>query len=64
MGPRPHSTIVQRECGAKTMRARGAVSLAWQTALDNTRAQALYERMGARRSQWLDYDLRVATAKG
>jgi RimJ/RimL family protein N-acetyltransferase len=27
---------------------------------DNTRAQALYDRMGARRSQWLDYDLAVA----
>jgi GNAT superfamily N-acetyltransferase len=45
---------------ADCTRAHGAVSLAWQTALDNARAQALYDRMGARRSQWLDYDLPVA----
>ena len=41
-------------------RAHGAVSLQWQTALDNERAQALYDRIGARRSQWLDYDLPVS----
>ena len=41
-------------------RARGAGKLTWQTALDNERAQALYDRIGARRSQWLDYDLAVA----
>jgi GNAT superfamily N-acetyltransferase len=40
-------------------RAHGAALLAWQTALDNHRAQAVYERVGARRSQWLDYDLPV-----
>jgi len=45
---------------AERCRARGAVSLTWQTALDNARAQALYDRIGARRSQWLDYDLPVA----
>ena len=44
---------------AERCRARGIASLTWQTALDNTRAQALYDRIGARRSQWLDYDLRV-----
>ena len=44
---------------AERCRAHGAVSLTWQTALDNVRAQALYDRIGARRSQWLDYDLRV-----
>jgi hypothetical protein len=27
---------------------------------DNTRARALHDRMAARRSQWLDYDLAVA----
>jgi hypothetical protein len=41
-------------------RAHGAVALTWQTAPDNRRAQALYDRVGARRSQWLDYDLPVA----
>ncbi len=36
---------------------RGAVTLEWQTAPDNRRAQAVYDRVGARRTQWLDYDL-------
>ena len=40
-------------------RSHGATHLTWQTALDNHRAQAVYDRMGARRSQWLDYDLPV-----
>ena len=39
------------------VRARGARSLGWQTARDNHRAQAVYERVGARRSEWLDYSL-------
>ena len=37
----------------------GVVSLGWQTARDNLRAQALYERVGATRSEWVDYALRV-----
>ncbi len=41
--------------------AHGATTLAWQTALDNNRAQAVYDRVGARRSQWLDYSLDVET---
>jgi GNAT superfamily N-acetyltransferase len=45
---------------AERCRDRGAVTLSWQTALDNARAQALYDRVGAQRSQWLDYDLPVA----
>jgi GNAT superfamily N-acetyltransferase len=45
---------------AERARTQGAVSLTWQTALDNDRAQALYDRIGAQRSQWLDYDLGVA----
>jgi GNAT superfamily N-acetyltransferase len=37
---------------------RGAVALDWQTASDNHRAQALYDRVGGRRSdRWLDYTL-------
>ena len=40
-------------------RARGATSLTWQTARDNLRARAVYERVGARRSEWLDYSLSV-----
>jgi GNAT superfamily N-acetyltransferase len=38
-------------------RERGAVRLEWQTALDNRRAQAVYERVGGERSQWVDYSL-------
>jgi RimJ/RimL family protein N-acetyltransferase len=38
-------------------RARGARRLAWQTAKGNRRAQAVYERLGAVREEWLDYSL-------
>jgi GNAT superfamily N-acetyltransferase len=40
-------------------RAHGAATLAWQTALDNVRAQTVYDRVGARSSRWLDYSLDV-----
>jgi GNAT superfamily N-acetyltransferase len=37
---------------------RGAVALEWQTAGDNHRAQAVYDRVGAQKSdRWLDYTL-------
>jgi GNAT superfamily N-acetyltransferase len=37
---------------------RGAVALEWQTAADNLRAQAVYDRVGGERSdEWLDYTL-------
>jgi GNAT superfamily N-acetyltransferase len=45
-------------------RAHGAARLAWRTALDNHRAQAVYDRVGGRRSQWLDYDLPVQEEEG
>jgi GNAT superfamily N-acetyltransferase len=36
----------------------GAVALEWQTAVDNHRAQAVYDRIGGQRSdRWLDYTL-------
>lgn len=38
-------------------RAHGARTLSWQTAGDNARAQSLYERVGARREEWVDYSL-------
>ena len=38
-------------------RERGAVRLEWQTALDNHRAQAVYNRVGGKREQWYDYSL-------
>jgi GNAT superfamily N-acetyltransferase len=40
-------------------RAKGATSLGWQTAKDNHRAQRLYDRVGATRSEWVDYSLAV-----
>jgi GNAT superfamily N-acetyltransferase len=41
-------------------REHGAARLAWQTARDNHRAQAVYARVGATRDdRWLDYDLPV-----
>jgi len=41
-------------------RERGARELAWQTAQTNLRAQAVYERVGAKRDErWLDYSLSV-----
>lgn len=46
------------EACAERARAHGAGSLDWQTALDNRRAQAVYERVGAQRDErWLDYSL-------
>jgi GNAT superfamily N-acetyltransferase len=40
-------------------RTHGAAELAWQTARDNARAQRVYDRLGATRSEWLDYSLSV-----
>ena len=40
-------------------RRHGATELTWQTAPDNERAQRLYDRVGATRSQWVDYSLSV-----
>jgi GNAT superfamily N-acetyltransferase len=38
------------ECARRHVRR-----LTWQTALDNRRAQAVYERVGATREHWIDY---------
>jgi GNAT superfamily N-acetyltransferase len=40
-------------------RTHGASKLTWQTARDNLRAQRVYERLGASRSEWVDYALDV-----
>ena len=50
------------EC-AERCRTRGAVSLGWQTAKDNLRAQAVYERIGGVREEWLDYSLDTSAAE-
>ncbi len=34
---------------------RGIPRLTWQTAPDNLRAQAVYDRIGGQREQWIDY---------
>jgi ribosomal protein S18 acetylase RimI-like enzyme len=44
----------EREC-----RLHSAATLDWQTAKDNERAQRVYERVGAKRSEWVDYSLPV-----
>ncbi len=38
-------------------RDHGATTLGWQTAKDNLRAQAVYERVGGQREEWIDYFL-------
>jgi GNAT superfamily N-acetyltransferase len=44
-------------------REHGATQLVWQTARDNHRAQAVYERIGAtRQDRWLDYRCRSILA--
>ena len=46
---------------AERCRERGVTELAWQTAYTNLRAQAVYDRVGAKRDErWLDYSLEVA----
>jgi hypothetical protein len=42
--------------------AECARQLSWQTAPDNLRAPAVYDRIGAGREQWVDYCLDVASA--
>jgi GNAT superfamily N-acetyltransferase len=55
-----HADALIAEC-VERARARGATELAWQTAKDNARARAVYERVGATRDErWLDYSLSVA----
>jgi len=48
--------VLIQECRVRAGR-RGAISLTWQTAKDNLRAQKLYERIGGRREEWADYSL-------
>ncbi len=41
-------------------RRRGALALEWETALDNARAQAVYDRLGGVRERWLSYSIEIA----
>jgi ribosomal protein S18 acetylase RimI-like enzyme len=45
------------EAARAVARERGSRTLSWQTALDNRAAQRLYERTGAERSAWFEYEL-------
>jgi GNAT superfamily N-acetyltransferase len=43
-------------------RPRGALALEWETALDNHRAQVVYDRLGGVRERWLSYSLEIPGA--
>lgn len=45
------------EASAAVARERGAAQLEWSTAPDNLTAQRLYDSTGAKRSEWVEYDL-------
>ena len=47
-----------RAC-ADRAREHGAPVLIWETAPDNHRAQAVYERVGATGGPWLEYELEL-----
>jgi GNAT superfamily N-acetyltransferase len=45
------------EASADIARERGAAHLEWATAPDNLTAQRLYDSTGAKRSEWVEYEL-------
>jgi ribosomal protein S18 acetylase RimI-like enzyme len=47
------------EACAAECAARGLPLLEWETAPENTTAQALYDSLGAQRSEWIAYTLAV-----
>ena len=49
-----------RTCEAECAN-RGVLLLEWETAPTNMRAQALYDRFGAARSEWISYTLAVSS---
>jgi GNAT superfamily N-acetyltransferase len=44
---------------AERARSHGAPALLWETAVDNERAQSVYERVGANGETWLEYELEL-----
>ncbi len=50
--------LLIRSC-AEATKAHGGVELIWQTALDNARAQRVYDAVGATRSTWHEYALQT-----
>lgn len=47
------------EACAERARTHGAPCLLWVTALDNHRAQSVYESVGAEGEHWLEYELEL-----
>lgn len=47
------------EASAEVARERGAPFVEWSTAPDNHTAQRLYDSLGAERTEWFSYELRV-----
>jgi ribosomal protein S18 acetylase RimI-like enzyme len=65
VGPEQRGAGVGQALIAATVqiaRERGASHVRWYTAPDNDRAQRLYDRTGAHRSEWLEYEIEVAAA--
>jgi GNAT superfamily N-acetyltransferase len=48
------------EASADVARKRGAHHLEWATQPDNKTAQRLYDKTGAERSEWVEYELRLS----
>lgn len=49
---------------AREAATHGARALEWSTAPDNARAQAVYVRTGAARSEWMSYELALSARDG
>ena len=49
-------------CVARCRERGDITSLGWQTAKDNHRAQAVYDRVGGLPEEWLDYSLPTSSA--
>ncbi len=47
------------EASAEVARERGVPFVEWSTAPDNETAQRLYDSIGAKRTEWYSYELRV-----
>jgi GNAT superfamily N-acetyltransferase len=47
------------EACAERAREHGAPAMLWETAVDNKRAQSVYERVGATGETWLEYELEL-----
>jgi GNAT superfamily N-acetyltransferase len=45
------------EAAAQAARERGHTRMSWQTAVDNRRAQRLYERFDGERTIWFEYEI-------